>query len=150
MSNKKNSSYLAELMMDVMPRAMQSIREEMRKGRGDRLSVPQFRVLASVNRGICHNKELCDRLGVSEAAISRMVDTLVKDGLIKKGIDKMDRRQTFLKLTSEGQKLYNYIRSDARNRLKQKLDALSAEDVESVILGLSILQKNLLVIEEIS
>ena len=137
-------------MMEVVPRAMQSIREEMRKGRGDSLSVPQFRVLASVNRGICHNKELCDRLGVSEAAISRMVDMLVSDGLLKKGIDKVDRRQSFLSLTSEGQKLYNFIRADARNRLKHKLELLSNEDVDSVILGLSILQKNLTVLEDLS
>lgn len=135
-------------MMDVMPKALQSIREEMRKGRGDRLTVPQFRVLAAINRGVCHNKEIGDLLGVSEAAISRMIDILVKDGLIKKGTNKIDRRQTVLTLTIEGQKLYNFIRADASKRLKNKLDALSNEDVESVIQGLIILQKNLAILNE--
>lgn len=147
MSNKKNSSYLAELMMDVMPKALQAIREEMRKGRGERLTVPQFRVLAAVNRGICHNKEIGDLLGVSEAAISRMIDFLVKDGLIKKSINKIDRRQTVLTLSSEGQKLYNVSKTEARKRLKIKLETLSSEDVELVIKGLLILQKNLSVLE---
>jgi DNA-binding MarR family transcriptional regulator len=148
LSNKKTSSYLAELMMDVMPKAMQSIREEMRHGRGDRLTVPQFRVLAAVNLGISHNKKLGDRLGVSEAAISRMIDSLVLDGLIKKGTCKTDRRQTVLTLTSEGQKLFNSIKSEAFTSLQKKLDLLSVPDLASVILGLEILQKNLSLLEE--
>jgi DNA-binding MarR family transcriptional regulator len=148
LSKKKDSSDLAELMTDVIPKAMQVIREEMRKGRGDRLTVPQFRVLASVNRGFCHNKEIGDRLGVSEAAISRMVDFLVKDGLIKKSINKIDRRQSILSLTVEGQKLYNVSKAEARTRLKIKLEALSTEDLESVIQGLKILQKNLSALEK--
>lgn len=135
-------------MMEVMPKAMQSIREEMRKGRGERLTVPQFRVLAAINRGICHNKELGDQLGVSEAAISRMVDSLVQEGLIKKGINKIDRRLTVLTLTSEGQRLYNFIKTDARSRLQIKLEVLSSEDVEAVIHGLKILQKNLSVLQD--
>lgn len=128
--------------MEVIPKAMQSIREEMRQGRGDRLTVPQFRVLASINRGITHNKELGERLGVSEAAISRMIDYLFQDGLIKKTVNKNDRRQTILTLSNEGEKLYNLIKLEAKNRLKEKLESLSSEDVESVVSGLKILQKN--------
>ncbi len=142
-----NSSTLADLMMEVMPKAMQSIREEMRKGRGDRLTVPQFRLLAAVNRGICFNKDLGESLGVSEAASSRMIDFLVQDGLIKKGNHKSDRRLTVVTLTSEGLKLYNFIKSDARSRLKHKLDVLPQEDLESAIIGLKILLKNLGAIE---
>lgn len=130
-------------MMEVMPKAMQSLREEMRKGRGDRLTVPQFRVLAAVNRGLCHNKEIGDLLGVSEAAISRMIDKLEQDGMIKKGINKKDRRLTVLSLTKEGQKFYNFVKTDARGRLKSKLDALSDQDADALIKGLEILQKNL-------
>lgn len=129
--------------MEVMPKAVQSIREEMRKGRGDRLTIPQFRVLAAINRGLCSNKEIGDVLGVSEAAISRMLDFLVTDGLIKKGISKVDRRQTVLSLTAEGQKLYNFSKTDARMRLSEKLSHLSDSDAETVIHGLEILQKNL-------
>jgi DNA-binding MarR family transcriptional regulator len=130
-------------MMEVMPKAVQSIREEMRKGRGDYLTIPQFRVLAAINRGLCSNKEIGDLLGVSEAAISRMLDFLVTDGLIKKATSKVDRRQTVLSLTAEGQKLYNFIKADARTRLSEKLSNLSESDAETVIHGLEILQKNL-------
>ncbi len=127
-------------MMDVMPKAMQSIRSEMRKGRGEHLSVPQFRVMAAVNRGLGHNKEIGNLLGVSEAAISRMVDHLVQEGILKRGVNKIDRRLSMLSLTSEGNKFFQTIRSDARLRLKEKLDVLSTEDVEEAIRGLEILQ----------
>lgn len=140
MSNKNSSTYLAELMMDVLPKAMQKIREEMRQGRGD-LTVSQFRLLASVNRGICNNKELGDRLGVSEAAISRMLDILVHDGLIKKDVSKTDRRQKELTLSPKGQKLYSTIRTDARAQIKNKFESLSEADVLTVVAGLEVLQK---------
>lgn len=130
-------------MMDVVPKAMQSIREEMRQGRGDKLTVAQFRVLAAVNRGLCHNKEIGDLLGVSEAAISRMIDVLVQEALIKKVMSKKDKRQTVLSLTSEGQKLYSFIKSDARTKLKVKLDSISSEDLAKVVLGLEILQQHI-------
>ena len=129
--------------MDVMPKAMQSLREEMRQGRGDRLTVPQFRVLAGVNRGVASNKELCELLGVSEAAISRMVDHLVQDGLLKKSLHRTDRRQSVLALTDEGSGMFNYIKSDARDRLKQKLNALDDESLGLVIKGLEILKENI-------
>ena len=130
-------------MMDVMPKAMQSLREEMRQGRGDRLTVPQFRVLAGVNRGVVANKDLGELLGVSEAAISRMVDHLVQDGLIKKSIHKSDRRQSVLSLTIDGSSLYNFIRGDARQRLMEKLEVLPNEKLEIVIKGLEILKENI-------
>lgn len=130
-------------MMDVIPKAMQSIREEMRKGRTERLTVPQFRVLAAVDRGLCHNKEIGDLLGVSEAAISRMIDVLEQDGLVKKEISKSDRRIRFLSLTSDGQKFFHHIKADAKTRLKTKLSILSKEEAEIVIKGLEILHNNL-------
>lgn len=147
MNNKKNSSNLAELLIDVIPKAMQSIRSEMRQGRGDQLTVPQFRVLAAVSRGIKFNRELGEHLGVSEAAVSRMVDVLVKDGLIKKNISKTDRRQSLLTLSSEGQKLYNSIKLAGRDRLKLKLEALSQDDVEALLVGLKVLQDHLVLLE---
>lgn len=143
MNNKKLNSSLAELLMDVVPKAMQSIREEMRKGRKNRLTVPQFRVLAAVNRGLCHNKEIGELLGVTEAAISRMIDVLEQDGLVKKEIGKSDRRAKFLSLTNDGQKFFNFIKSNAKTRLKIKLNILSNEEAETVIKGLEILQRNL-------
>jgi len=129
--------------MEVIPKTMQSIREEMRKGRGEHLTVSQFRVLAAVNRGLCHNKEIGDILGVSEAAISRMVDVLVQDGLVKKDINKLDRRVKSLSLTIAGQKFFNHVEIEAKARLKQKLHILSKTEMDTVAKGLEILRTKL-------
>jgi DNA-binding MarR family transcriptional regulator len=134
-------------MMDVVPKVMQSIRVKMRTGRGDRLTVPQFRVLAAIKRGISHNKELCEHLGVSEAAISRMIDYLVSDGVLTKASSKVDRRQTVLSLSAEGEKHYSAIKAEARNHLKKKLEVLTKDEMANVIKGLEILQNNLSALE---
>ncbi len=135
-------------MMEVMPKAMQALREEMRESRGGYLSVPQFRVLAAINRGLTHNKEIGELLGVSEAAISRMIDLLATEGLIKKGVNKADRRLTVLSLTTAGQKFFNTAKSSARARLKSKLDLFTSEDAEIVSKGLETLQKNLALLRD--
>ena len=130
-------------MMDVMPKAMQLIREEMRSVRGERLTVPQFRVLAAVDRGLCHNKEIGELLGVSEAAISRMIDVLEQDGLVNKGINKADRRVKSLSLTKIGKKFFDHVKTGAKECLKNKLHTLSKEEIDAVTKGLEILQKKL-------
>ena len=134
--------------MEVIPKLMQAIREDMREGRGERLTVAQFRVLAAINRGINHNKVIGERLGVSEAAISRMIDIMEQDGLIKKSTNKSDRRQSDLSLSSEGIKLFNKIKSDAKSKMKKKLSVLSADESLALTKGLEILKSSNLLFSE--
>ncbi len=131
-------------MIDVIPKVMQSIRVEMRECRGDKLSVPQFRLLAAINQGIIKNKELGERLGVSEAAISRMLDLLSNEGLIKKGTSKIDRRQSVITLTKDGQKLFKTIKEDATDKMAQKLNSLDSADLEALLKALILLQSKLI------
>jgi MarR family transcriptional regulator for hemolysin len=143
LSKGKTNLDLAELMMEVVPKAMQVIRQEMRHERGDKLTVTQFRMLTNVRKGVTGNKELGDRLGVSEAAVSRMIEVLVKENFIKREVSESDRRHKVLSLTAEGTKLHEKIRSSARERLKIKLEALSAEDKKTAAAGLEVLLNNL-------
>lgn len=146
--NSSEQSELAELILDVTPRMMQILREEMRQVRGDRLSVPQFRVLASINRGITQNKQIAERLGVSEAAISRMIDTLVNEQLVKKGTSRTDRRQANLTLTTSGSKLFNCIKNSARINLESKIQSINTAELEAIINGLKKLKNNILVFQK--
>jgi len=139
-----NKTKISELMIDVIPKVMQSIRVEMRECRGDKLSVPQFRLLAAINQGIIKNKELGERLGVSEAAISRMLDLLSNEGLIKKGTSKIDRRQSVITLTKDGQKLFKTIKEDATDKMAQKLNSLDSADLEALLKALILLQSKLI------
>lgn len=141
--NERTQLQMADLLIDVVPVVMQVLREEMRHGRGDKLTVPQFRVLAGIGRGITQNKILADKLGVSEAAISRMIDVLFLEKLINKGINKNDRRLAELSLTAEGRKLFNHIKSDARERLKGKMNLIKENDINLIITGLESLKNNI-------
>ena len=143
LDNGKTHLQMADLLMDVIPKMMQVLRSEMRYGRGDRLTVPQFRVLANINRGITQNKILADKLGVSAAAISRMVDVLVIEKLVIKGINKDDRRHAKLSLSIEGKKLFDHIKNDARYRLKGKINSININEINLIIAGLESLQKNM-------
>ncbi len=134
--------YLAELIIDVVPKTMQTIRQDMRKERGE-LSITQFRMLANVKHGVSNNKELGEKLGVSEAAVSRMIDILVLEKLIKKIVNEDDRRNKVLSLTANGKKLFEKITSSARGRLAEKLELMDKKDREAAIFGLEVLQKNL-------
>lgn len=133
--------------MDVVPKTMQSIRQDMRQERGE-LTITQFRMLANVRQGISSNRELGEKLGVSEAAVSRMIDLLVQEKLIKKIVSKEDRRNKVLSLTPSGTKLYERITASARGRLTVKLEVLDPKEREAVILGLEILQKNLGILKQ--
>lgn len=129
-------------MMEVIPKLMQTLRGEMRRSRGESLSVPQFRVLAAISRGLCHNKEIGDLLGVSEAAISRMLDILVSNKLIKKGSNKVDRRQTILSLTANGEKFFHKTKMEAKIRLKTRLGTLPEGDLSILIKSLHIIKES--------
>jgi DNA-binding MarR family transcriptional regulator len=132
---------LAELMLDILPKAMQSIREEMRAGRGDHLTVPQFRLLAAIKRDISQVRDLGQHLGVSEAAISRMAEQLCQDKLVLKVQSRSDRREKKLKLTAKGESLYRTIRESARQRLMDKVEDLANEEKIMAMQGLEIIKR---------
>jgi len=129
--------------MDVLPNVMQSIRQEMRQGRGEHMTVAQFRLIAAIYHGLTSNKEIGNHLGISEAAVSRMVESFVRVGLIEKSFSLLDRRQKNLSLSLKGQKLFNYIKKSAMKSLENRLQLVSISDFEKMIVGLKLLEKNL-------
>lgn len=126
--------------MDVLPKTMQTLREEMRSSRGNELTVPQFRVLAAINRGMGFNKQIGELLGVSEAAISRMIDGLVKDGYIQKTVSLKDRRKSVLSLSAYGRKFFKSAKNNTRLHLIEKLEHLNSSDVQIILNGLVALE----------
>ena len=72
-------------LMDTAPKIMQSIRVEMRRGRGADLSVPQFRTLGFIQRYPDSSLSgLADHLGLTLPSVSKLVDGLVKQKLISR------------------------------------------------------------------
>lgn len=133
---------LATLYMDIVPKAMREYRREMQKSGSGCLTVPQFRVLAYLNNyEPANNRTLAEHQGVSVAAMSRMIDSLVRQSLVERFADKRDRRQVFMRPTRKGKAKYLEFRKEARDRLQTRMAALDPGERRRLNNGLAALAK---------
>lgn len=124
--------------------AMKAYREEMRACGSENLSIPQFRILAHLWRGLAqNNKELSEHQGVTVAAMSRMVDQLVDSGMIQRIPHKSDRRQIVLQLTKLGDQHYRRAREKAVLSVNEKMDALSSAELLEIQNALTVLARSI-------
>ena len=66
----------------------------------------QIKVLFAFDDGHCFSmKELADNLGVRASNMTRIIDSLIKDGIVEEGKDDKDRRQVKVRLTPHGEKI---------------------------------------------
>lgn len=130
---------LAGLYFEVVPKAMREFRREMRAGRGPKLTVPQFRVLAQLSVEAANNRTLAETQGLSLAAVSRMVDWLVRHHWVERVRDERDRRQVLVRLTENGSKRFDLFCSEAQNRLKLRMLTLKPSERRDLKKGLRVL-----------
>lgn len=134
---RENASQLFELG----PRIARMIRRSMiEKGVGD-LTLPQYRILTNVAQGIGKASVLCELKGVSMPAMSRMVDTLVRKGFLKRGSNSEDRREIVLSLTPEGKKALEQLKGAVTEAISGLLGALSRQEQEISAQALGIFEK---------
>ena len=74
--------------------------------------------------------ELAKTEQVRPPTMSRIVDGLVEDGLVKRDVDKMDRRSVVITATEKGVKIMHEGRSRREHRLIQLLNSLPRQEVE--------------------
>ena len=67
---------------------------------------------------------------VRPPTMSRIVDGLVEDGLVKRDVDKMDRRSVVITATDKGVKVMHEGRSRREQQLIALLHSLPRQDVE--------------------
>ncbi len=128
-------------LMETIPVVMRSIRSEMRRGRGTDLSVPQFRALGFVQRNADASlNELADHLGLTAPSTSKMVDGLVKQGLVLRREAAGDRRRLTLELTRTGNSIVDSARRSALANLAGILDGLDSGELNTVHQAMKLLQ----------
>jgi len=130
----------AHALMDTAPQIMQTIRVEMRRGRGSDISIPQFRTLGFIQRypdsSLSH---LAEHLGLTLPSTSKLVDGLVKQKLITRKASTADRRKLTLLLTQAGTAIVDSARASARANLVQKLKDLPDKDLETISQAMQLL-----------
>jgi DNA-binding MarR family transcriptional regulator len=131
----------AREFMEATPQFMQFFREEMRAGRNMDLSVPQFRALAWLNRHPgCGLGEVAEGMGLSDPSMSKLVDGLVRRGLVARVAGREDRRRVALSLTAAGTGLLADARRAAAQAYVQRLAGLPEAELERIAQSLRILR----------
>lgn len=132
---------LAAQTLETAPLLMRTIRALMRAGREADLSTSQFRALGYVGRhpGASLSR-VAEHLGLSTPATSRLIDILVKHGLVERAAASDDRRYVTLHLTAHGEVLFEETQRRALLGLGALLEGLSSTERALVARALPILR----------
>jgi DNA-binding MarR family transcriptional regulator len=129
-------------LMETIPIIMQFMRAEIRGQSSSFLSVPQFRVLAYLNRYPgAPLSDVAEHLGVTRATASAMTERLVQCNFIHRVEHPQMRRQVMLTLTESGSAYLKEIRLMTQDKIASLLYPLTEEELLQVSTGLAVLEK---------
>ncbi|WP_339109718.1 MarR family transcriptional regulator [Thioclava sp. GXIMD4216] len=95
------------------------------------ISGPQLVVLIRIGGGANRTAaELCRGLDYDSGAMTRMLDRLIKLGLVQKAPDPKDGRMIILSLTEKGAALYPALKPVAIDVINQHLQGFGSEEVQ--------------------
>ena len=93
------------------------------------LSVTEWRAMAVLgNRPDISAREVAERTAMDKVAISRAVARMLKKGRIERSTARHDKRQSVLRLSEEGWRIYNQVEPLALEHEQRLLAHLDAEE----------------------
>ena len=124
--------------MDVF--SIQSMHAWTRYVRACGLSMPQFGILMNLtHKNTCGVSDISERMQISPAAASQLVDKLVQGELLERTEDPADRRVRKLVLSEKGRALINEGNAARFEWVEELIEYISPEDYEKVADGLDAL-----------
>jgi DNA-binding MarR family transcriptional regulator len=141
MEDGSSAEVCALRVLDTVPVVMRFIRAEMRSKRARGVSVPQFRSMAFLrtNEGSSLS-QVAEHVGLSMPAMSRLVDGLVKRGLLARDTSESDRRKVTLRLTARGQDMIRAARKWTEQRLAAVLENLPKDQRAGITDAMTVLK----------
>jgi long-chain acyl-CoA synthetase len=112
----------ARVVATLVPRLNRAFRGQVRPAAG--LSMPQFITLRALRHGPLSAGQLAQRFGVSRPTITRMVDGLVKKGLVERHVGLEDRRVALTSLTAQGREMLEATEESATRAMADLLATL--------------------------
>lgn len=104
------------------------------------VTLPQFRTLVLLDdHGRMTVSTLADALGVVPSTATRMCDRLVAKKLVRRAVDRRDRRQVTITLAEAGRRLIAESTKRRRHELAHILDALPPGEQDRVAAALRLL-----------
>lgn len=117
----------AHALLERLPPVIWFLRREMQSRNRRGVSMPQFRTLAQLDRfGALSLSSVAENLGCSLPAASRLVETMVRRGLLRRTSCAEDRRQLRLLVTSSGLALLRESRRTTARVLAGQIAQLSS------------------------
>lgn len=126
---EETDALLAERVIDAALAVTRMVRAEVRRHEPGGLSASQVGTLAFLDwRAGASLAEVAEHLGLGAPAASRLVDELVRRGLIARAAVAADRRRIALRLLAPGKRALASARAVGRGPLQERLSALSEEE----------------------
>lgn len=126
---------------------IRAINRQMRAGQTQNwttldLTMAQLKILFLLaNQGPSAVSGLANALGVTLPSVTGTVERLVRQHLVERHHDQVDRRVVMVQLTAEGRHLIEGLQQGQRARLTQGLEQLSADDLAALDRGLAALTR---------
>lgn len=119
----------ADAIADIMPVMMREMSKQQTGGFYKiRITMPQFIVLGTLSRRDCTMTELAETLHVTTAAMTGVVDRLVRDGYVVRFGDPQDRRVVRIKITAKGAKTVALVHDEHKRATVKVFEVLSPEE----------------------
>ncbi len=132
----------AELVMETVSMVQRAIRREMRKARPVEMSMQQFRALGVVKHHPGASLSVvAARLELTTASASKLVDALVRAGLLTRTDSPEDRRRVVLNVTKSGNRALGTARKAALGRLAEMLASLDERERLGVVEAMEVLRR---------
>jgi DNA-binding MarR family transcriptional regulator len=138
MEKQISTQDLVDKFWECVPHVWRHTRTHIRRTASEKyqMSEGQFQVLRRIRRGSTTVSSLADVGGTGLPSVSKVVDVLVKRGLVARLHDPSDRRKVPLALTSEGQKVMQEIFDEAEIWLAARFERLNEEQMAAFMDGL--------------
>ncbi len=76
---------------------------------------------------------ISEKVGITQATITPLVDRLIKKGLLIKEVSEKDRRAKLLSITEMGNEILNKQKQQEYDKIKSILEHLGEDDTEELI-----------------
>jgi DNA-binding MarR family transcriptional regulator len=130
---------LSSRILETLPQSIRIVRKLVARCLLGDVTFQQFRVLSLTYEGMGQT-QMAQTLQVSRAAVSKVVDQLVRERLLQR-VPGEDRRTIHLTLTREGEKIRKGIRAVVENEIERSFKKLTKKEQTELLKGLEVLDK---------
>ena len=137
---------LENVIFYTLDKAIKSYRQyaqKQLKQAGLKVTIDQWLILTNLqDKPEISQQELSARVFKDTASVTRIIDLLVKSGLLDRDVHADDRRRKSLSLTSKGKEILEQVRPVVRKNRATALEGLGEEDLKALRSHLQLIIRN--------